>query len=157
MSKFRTVSLTVCVLILSGCANIMSGSKDSVVVSSSPVGAEFSIKDENNKAVHHGTTPATVTLDRGDGYFDGQTYTFDFAANGYLPQSKKVDSSINGWYFGNFLFGGLIGLLIVDPASGAMWSLPDDVNVSLSPAPQAKINTTEELKTPTPENATSRP
>lgn len=30
---------------------------------------------------------------------------------------------MNGWYIGNLLFGGIIGLLIVDPATGAMWTL----------------------------------
>jgi len=37
-----------------------------------------------------------------------------------------VKCSLNGWYFGNIIFGGLIGLLIVDPATGAMYRL--DVN-----------------------------
>jgi hypothetical protein len=34
-----------------------------------------------------------------------------------------VDSRINGWYVGNIVFGGLIGWLIVDPLTGAMWTL----------------------------------
>lgn len=28
---------------------------------------------------------------------------------------------MDGWYLGNILIGGLIGMLIVDPASGAMY------------------------------------
>jgi len=39
---------------------------------------------------------------------------------------------LNGWYIGNLLFGGLIGLLIVDPLTGAMWTLdPKDINLIL--------------------------
>lgn len=33
-----------------------------------------------------------------------------------LSQSFLLESSVDGWYFANILFGGLIGLLIVDPA-----------------------------------------
>jgi hypothetical protein len=38
-----------------------------------------------------------------------------------------------GWYLGgNLLFGGSIGYLIVDPVTGAMWTLaPEDINVTL--------------------------
>jgi hypothetical protein len=33
---------------------------------------------------------------------------------------------------GNFLFGGLIGWIIVDPISGAMWTLkPENINADL--------------------------
>jgi len=40
---------------------------------------------------------------------------------------------LSGWYWGNILFGGLIGVLIVDPITGKMWKLPtDDITVNLS-------------------------
>ena len=39
---------------------------------------------------------------------------------------------MNGWYIANIIFGGLIGLLIIDPATGAMYTLsPKDVNAVL--------------------------
>ena len=38
---------------------------------------------------------------------------------------------MDGWYIGNILFGGLIGMLIVDPATGAMYNLPDRVDINL--------------------------
>jgi len=42
---------------------------------------------------------------------------------------------VNGWYFGNILLGGLIGMLIVDPATGAMYRLDSDyINETLSTA-----------------------
>lgn len=34
-----------------------------------------------------------------------------------------VNYKLNGWYFGNLLLGGVIGMLIVDPATGSMWKL----------------------------------
>jgi hypothetical protein len=44
-----------------------------------------------------------------------------------------VDSTINGWYVGNIVFGGFIGWLIVDPLTGAMWALDTEhVNGTLA-------------------------
>jgi hypothetical protein len=42
-------------------------------------------------------------------------------------------STVDGWYVaGNLFLGGLIGWLVIDPASGAMWKIdPEYVNVSL--------------------------
>jgi hypothetical protein len=43
-----------------------------------------------------------------------------------------VEGQVNGWYFGNIIFGGLIGLLAVDPATGAMYTLqPRQVETTL--------------------------
>ncbi len=33
---------------------------------------------------------------------------------------------MNGWYWGNFAIGGLIGFLIVDPLTGAMYRIKDE-------------------------------
>ncbi len=46
-----------------------------------------------------------------------------------MPVNFKVD----GWYWGNIVFGGLIGWLIVDPATGAMYKLETEfVNETLA-------------------------
>jgi hypothetical protein len=45
---------------------------------------------------------------------------------------------MDGWYIGNILFGGVIGFLIVDPATGAMWKLGDPVYGNLAPDPNYK-------------------
>ena len=43
-----------------------------------------------------------------------------------------MGSKVEGWYWGNILFGGLIGMIIVDPATGAMYKLDTEaVDVSL--------------------------
>lgn len=49
--------------------------------------------------------------------------------------STLGESDATAWYIGgNLLFGGLIGWLIVDPASGAMWHFdPEQVSVLLNP------------------------
>jgi hypothetical protein len=90
--------------------------------------------------VHRGKTPATVTLKTGEGYFKGKEYTVLIRKEGYEEQSVVIRKELNGWYLGNILFGGLIGLLVVDPLTGAMWTLtPQDINVNLNQR-QARIN-----------------
>ena len=82
--------------------------------------------------MHTGTTPMTVTLKRGAGYFKAESYTVKVSKEGYTPKDITVTGSVNGWYVANILFGGLIGLLIVDPITGAMYDLtPETVNATL--------------------------
>ena len=72
------------------------------------------------------------TLKKGRGYFKPETYTLSFSKEGYKPVDITVRGSVNGWYFGNVIFGGLIGLLAVDPATGAMYTLqPKEVAATL--------------------------
>ena len=42
---------------------------------------------------------------------------------GTEKRTINLECSVNGWYFGNLLIGGLIGMLIIDPATGAMYKL----------------------------------
>lgn len=140
--KFRMLvgSFAVTALIgLQGCASILGDSRYPVTVSSAPQGASFEITDKSGQLVHSGNTPSTVTLKSGKGYFSGQTYTLRFKKEGYPDKTVKLDSSVSGWYWGNIVFGGLIGLLIVDPATGAMYKLPELVSADMG-SPVAAIS-----------------
>ena len=133
MRKFAVTAalLAVCILI-SGCASIVDGGAETVRINSDPPGAKVSIFDKQGKAITTQTTPASISLKRHSGYFSGEKYKLVFENPGYYPSETFIQSNLNGWYFGNFLFGGLIGLFIVDPATGAMWTLaPQDVNWKL--------------------------
>jgi len=125
----------VCVLLLgAGCASIVSKSTYSVSISSQPDQADILIRDEEGKIVHRGQTPTTVPLNTKRGYFKGKNYSVTFTKEGYGKQTAQIRRGVDGWYIGgNFLFGGLIGWLIVDPLTGAMWTLPGDMMVTLSP------------------------
>jgi len=57
-----------------------------------------------------------------------------------------VRADIDGWYFANILFGGLIGMLIVDPITGKMWKLPPQAIANLSPTTAALNNKTRTLQ-----------
>lgn len=77
------------------------------------------------------STPASVSLQRGDGMFKGANYRVAFEASGYRPGETWIESDVNGWFYGNIALGGLIGML-VDGSTGAMWTLsPADINCNL--------------------------
>ena len=85
------------------------------------------------------TTPFVAPLNTKFGYFKSQTYRLVFEMPGYSRAEMNLDSKVSGWYFGNLLFGGLIGMLIVDPLTGAMYNLtPEKIEQSMS-ASQAKL------------------
>ena len=124
---------------LSGCATIVHGGPKNIPVASTPAGAKVSIYDRSNTLVMTNTTPFVAALDPKFGYFKGQTYRLVFELAGYAPAELKLDSTLSAWYFGNLLFGGLIGMLVVDPLTGAMYNLaPEKIEQSLS-ASQAEL------------------
>jgi hypothetical protein len=90
-----------------------------------------------------GNTPANFRLKTGAGFFTKASYTVKFQLAGFEDKIVDVHSTINGWYFGNILIGGVVGLLIVDPATGAMWKIKNNfVDEKLTPA----LSTSTSLK-----------
>ncbi|VAX33145.1 hypothetical protein MNBD_NITROSPIRAE02-37 [hydrothermal vent metagenome] len=134
------------ILFISGCASIVSKSNYPVAINSVPDGATITITAKNGQQIYKGKTPTTVTLKSGAGFFTGASYKVTFEKPGYEPQTAVIEKELDGWYIGNVLFGGLIGLLIVDPATGAMWKLPDSINVTLAEKVSAFIIDGKELK-----------
>ena len=121
--------------ITAGCATIVSDSSYPIAVNSSPEGAYFTVTNRDGVEVNRGTTPMTVELKAGGGYFKGQTYTIVLSKDGFEDQTVSVRSTMDGWYWGNILIGGLIGMLIIDPATGAMYKLPEAVAVNMDGTP----------------------
>lgn len=143
--KTKILSLLIIPLLFTGCASIVDGGSKSVHLNSHPEGAKVTISNREGKRVAVETTPAVVTLERSSGYFRGEDYTLKFELPGYYPYETHVQSSLDGWYFGNVFFGGLIGCLIVDPATGDMFTLtPRDLNCNLISS--ATTLTPDELK-----------
>ena len=129
-------ALAVCgITILStGCATIVHSGPRKVPVASDPPGATVTIYDRGGQQVMKSTTPFTATLHPKYRYFKGQQYRVVFELPGYQPAEVQLQSRISGWYFGNIAFGGLIGMIAVDPATGAMYNLwPEKINQSLQP------------------------
>ena len=136
MQSFKGfVCLALCVaLATTGCSSILGKSQYPVTISSQPDQADITITDERGDAVYSGKTPTTVTLRTKAGYFRGKNYTVTFQKEGYAEHVAEIRRGVSGWYiFGNLVFGGLIGWLIVDPATGAMWTLQKEVKADLAP------------------------
>jgi hypothetical protein len=134
MKSIKAVIVT-SALILAGCATIVGDRNQLIPISSTPEKADVTIIDERGNTVFSGRTPTTVTLQKSDGsYFGGKTYSVQIQKAGYSSQTITVTSSPNGWYLaGNFVFGGLLGWLVIDPLTGAMYNLsPQNVNGQLA-------------------------
>jgi hypothetical protein len=130
----RTLSLVSASLMLSACASIFNGQTQSVVIQSTPTGADMVVSNAAGEQVHAGVTPVTLTLRRSGGYFRPESYTIKFTKAGHAPKEVVITGTMSGWYIGNLLFGGLIGMLAVDPATGGMFVFPDTVNPTLEVA-----------------------
>jgi hypothetical protein len=126
---------------LTGCASIVGTKTQVMGINSTPSQAKVMIKDEMGKEIYAGTTPTSVTLEKGAGYFRGHDYTVTIAKDGYSDRVVTITSKPGGWYIlGNLGFGGLIGWLIVDPATGAMWNLSPEAVTETLPAQQASAD-----------------
>lgn len=130
----RTSVAAAAILALAGCASIFNGQTQSVVFQSEPSGAAITVSNRAGEQVHAGTTPVTITLKRGAGYFRSEVYTIRLTKPGFAPKEVVVTGTMSGWYIGNILFGGLIGMLAVDPVTGGMYVFPDSVNTPLEAA-----------------------
>jgi len=116
-----------------GCASLVGKSDDIVSIGSSPSDAELYVYNKKGLEIYHGRTPATITLKKGRGYFLPASYTAKVHKAGYYDTTVPVRQGLSGWYvFGNLFIGGLIGWVIVDPITGAMWTLKD-AHVTLQP------------------------
>lgn len=135
----KTTLLLLSIACLPGCATILGSTTQYVSVDSSPSGATISIVNQRGAEVFRGTTPTTVLLKKGIGYFRGADYVITAELEGFSSRSIPVERGLSAWYYlGNIFFGGLIGILIVDPATGAMWKIDEHPDqIILDPIPDA--------------------
>lgn len=125
-------------LALGGCASIISDSDYPVTFNASPGGVSYTVVNAKKDLVMaSGMTPDTVVLPADNGFFSRASYVVTFEKENHESVSMPLKAGMDGWYIGNVLLGGLLGILIIDPATGAMWSLDDRVEVGLTPMPVA--------------------
>jgi hypothetical protein len=103
------------------CATIVSGRHQDLPVISSPSGATITIGGIKQ------ASPATFTLDRRQ-----SVYVVKVEMEGYEPVEMILKKGVNGWVFGNLLFGGIIGLVIDLSTGSASKFKPDEVSVNLA-------------------------
>lgn len=137
MLTSRFVLLFFLIACCGSCATIVGSSHYEVSIRSTPDNATVSIINKKGREVFRGVTPATVTLRSSAGYFSCATYEVHVSLNGYAEKIYPISARLNGWYFGNILLGGALGMLVIDPLTGAMWRIPwkeQAFDVSLNPA-----------------------
>ncbi len=123
MISNRLFFIFISAVLLSSCATIISGSKKPVDIRTDPLSANISITDRKGHEVFKGTSQAVVRLRTGAGYFVPARYTVKISYPGYKDKTIEIRASLNGWYFANIFIEGSLGMLIIDPATGAMWRL----------------------------------
>lgn len=125
-----------------GCATLVKGGKQTVELKSIPQGSNCDVYNQKtNDRISTVTTPAVLTLERGSGYFKSAKYRIRCNMANYTPQEALLDGSLNGYYMGgNILLGGLIGWLIIDPLTGAMYTLePETVLVDFQDPTKSQL------------------
>ena len=128
-----TAALAASCIWFSGCASIITSGDRKIPVTSNPSGATVTIYNMENTVVANGTTPTTIKLKKGAGYFKGADYRLVVEKQGFQSREFQIRHDMNGWYYGNFFLGGLLGLVVVDPLTGGMWVLnPDHIDAELT-------------------------
>lgn len=129
-------------LVLSGCASIIHGTTQTIDFTSQPSGATITIDGKN-----YGKTPKSIPLrrkGREKGDKSGKnTYQVKIALDGYHPYEIKIKREVDGWFWGNILLGGIIGI-IVDASNGSMYKLtPNQVIAQMSSSSTGMVDVKE--------------
>lgn len=112
--KACVLAVVVCVgLLSSGCATIVSGSKQSVSFTSDPMGAMV------NAGGYMTSTPGALELKT------NKSYTVMFTKEGYQPSSVVISREFNYWVLCNIFWSPII-FTGVDLITGAFWKLDRD-------------------------------
>jgi len=103
-----------------GCAAIIHGSLQRMAIRSTPPGATVTLDGASV-----GTTPLTTSLSRKN------EHVVHLELQGYKPIDVRLNKKIDGWFWGNLLLGGLVGM-VIDGSTGAMYKLsPGQVKAAL--------------------------
>ncbi|NDJ26556.1 hypothetical protein DMB95_01090 [Campylobacter sp. MIT 12-8780] len=131
---------------ISACSTIINGTTQKMTFESNPSSASIEIKTSGGISIGKYTTPASVTLERGRGYFTPQEYKVLVSKPGYKDVEFNITHRVSGWYIaGNLIFGGLLGWLVVDPITGAVYILEAEGSNITSDGDTITISLLEEL------------
>jgi len=126
MMKIRTILAVLCgfsFCFLTGCASIVSGNHQSLSVNT-PLQKDATCSLKNDKGTWYvNRTPGSVTVQQ-----SFKDMLIHCEKDGRPMGDTKIASKVKPLYFGNILFGGIIGL-IVDGADGAGFGYPTTVSV----------------------------
>lgn len=120
-------AFSIAFLLLSGCATILKGSKETLTVDSEPRGAKVYL---NGNPIGH--TPLESQVPSKD------DYTFEFREEGYETRTATVGHFVGaGWIVADIFLPFLLINIIVDAATGD-WFYLDTTHVMVSLEPIAR-------------------
>ena len=114
------------------CATLFTRSKYDVRLNSYPQNATFKVVDAKGRLVATGTTPATVRLKAGGGFFKRGKYLVSLNKSGYYPVESIISSEYDANNLLNLFSWSLYGFAL-DGYTGAMWKFGDGYSVTLDP------------------------
>ena len=116
-------------VLLNSCATIINGTSQQVNITSTPIEAKVIIDGEEL-----GKTPFIADLKRKDNHI------VKIELDGYKTEVITLNGKTSGWFFGNCLFGGVIGMA-VDAITGGMYKLqPEEIKKTLNVDEQRTLN-----------------
>lgn len=129
--------LTICIVagFISACATIMRDNSQAIPIKANVEKVDIKITNKAGEVIFEGQTPTTITLKTAakGGYFNPEKYIIVASKDGFQTQSKVIDWHVSGWYWaGNFVIGGILGYLIIDPLTGDMYYLDEEVNLNMA-------------------------
>lgn len=128
MKIIISIASVVGVLFLSGCASIMSGTKQEMTFQTSPEGATVTV---NGRIL--GKAPFTVQLDK------KKDQSVIFSLDGYKPVTMQLTTRMDSWFWGNIILGGLFGST-TDGINGAVYEYsPSQYLVNLVPEKTSRL------------------
>ena len=133
---------SLCILVGSvsvvSCATVLHSGPEPVTITSEPPDAHVTITDlRTRQLLVQANTPVVAPLARHVGYMRPARYQVVVEKPGYQPYVILLQAELEKQYFGNFVAGGPLGFLVIDPLTGAMYVLPSRVHAVLVPADSA--------------------
>jgi hypothetical protein len=117
--------LLVSLIILSGCASIVEGRSEQVMINTSPDNAKCSILRKGESIATVPATPGSALIEK-----TKDDITIHCVKQGYEDATFMDHSGIDSWTYGNIALGGLIGWAI-DSSAGADNYYDTPVNITL--------------------------
>lgn len=123
----KCMTLAACIIALSGCASVVSGTHQSLSVTTHPVKGAQCVLENNKGKWYINETPASVTVHR-----SYNNLLVRCEKDGYAKNELSIKSLTKPAAFGNVLLGGAAGAAI-DMANGAAYDYPSEIHIPLRP------------------------
>lgn len=79
-------------------------------------------------------TPLVYHVEASGGYLRRSSYEFVFEKPGFEKETFRRVARFSGWYWGNIVLGGVIGLFVVDPLTDSVYKIDvSPINANMRP------------------------